>query len=388
MIKKLSMEFVDFVREIYKDEKIIPLHRPIFDDKEKKILVECIDSNFVSTTGKLVNKFEKKVQDFTGIKYAVSTVNGTAALHIGLKLLGVKKDDEVITQSLNFVASSNAISYCNARPVFIDVNKENFGMCPKALNNFLTKNATRSKGFLINKYTGNKISACLPLHVFGNPCDIISIKKVCDKFGLPILEDIAESLGSFVGKKHTGSFSDVSTLSFNGNKIITTGGGGMILTNNKKIFKEAKHITTTAKLPHRYEYIHDQVGFNYRMPNLNAALGCAQIQKIKNIIRVKRKIANLYKDFFKSYDIDFLTEDSNSNSNYWLNTIILKTEAHQKKFLDYTNKNGIMTRPLWRLMSNLKMYKKCQSDNLKNSKFLEKRVVNIPSSVPNIFNEK
>ncbi|WP_440651937.1 LegC family aminotransferase [Candidatus Pelagibacter sp. HIMB1495] len=380
MNKKILDDFIAEVKKLYR-EGAIPLHRPVFEGNEKKYLSECIDTNFVSSVGKKVLEFEKKVINFTGAKYAVATVNGTNALHIGLKLSGVKYNDEVITQSLTFVATCNAISYLGANPIFLDVDKDTMGLSPFALDSFLKKNAKIINNKTYNNKTGKRISACVPMHTFGFPCRIKEIKKICNKWKINLVEDAAESLGSYVKNKHTGTFSLIASISFNGNKIITTGGGGMLITNNYKIAKKAKHLTTTAKVPHLYEYIHDEIGFNFRMPNLNAALGCAQIENLNKFLLNKKKLSLHWRKFFEKRNVKFVVPIKDSEANYWLNAIVFKSKKERDYFLINTNKRGVMTRPIWRLMSQLKMFKNCQNDGLKNSLWLYDRVVNIPSSV-------
>ena len=380
----------NFIKEAKKifGKGFIPLHRPIFKGNEKKYLVECVDSNFVSSVGEKVKEFEKQVAKFTGSKYAIATVNGTNALHIAIKLCGVKPGDEVISQALTFVATCNAISYAGARPIFIDVDKDTMGLSPFALKNFLKKNAEKRSGGTYNKKTGKKITACIPMHTFGFPCRIKKICDICAEWGIAVVEDAAESLGSYVGKKHTGTFSLMASLSFNGNKIITTGGGGMLITNDFNLAKRAKHITTTAKIPHSYEFIHDEIGYNYRMPNLNAALGCAQMEYLNKFLLIKKKLANHWMKFFKKQKISIVHPIKGSKANYWLNTLVFKSKNKRDKFLNFTNSKGVMTRPVWRLMSELSMFQDCQNDGLKNSLWLQDRVVNIPSSVPEKFLEQ
>ncbi len=371
---------IDKAREIYGDD-FIPLHRPVFNGTEKKYLNDCIDSNFVSSVGENVQNFENQIQEFTGSKYAIATVNGTAALHIALKLSGVENDSEVITQSLTFIATCNAIAYCNATPVFIDVDKETLGMSPERLEHFLKKNTIRKNNKLINKITKKRISACLPMHTFGNPCRIDDLKKICRQWGIPLVEDAAESLGSFFKDRHTGTFGQFGTFSFNGNKIITTGGGGMIVTNNKLLAQKAKHITTTSKKPHEYEFFHDEIGYNYRLPNLNATLGCSQMEQLPEFLKIKRKLFSFWKEALEDADASFFIPTKESESNYWLNAIICSSKKERNQILKITNQNGVMTRPIWKLMSSLPMFSKCQNDGLDNSLWLEQRVVNIPSSV-------
>ena len=374
-------EFINFTRSIYGTKKNIVLHEPKFIGNEKKYLNQCIDSTYVSSVGKFVAKFEKKIANYTGVKYAVATTNGTSALHISLILAGVGQDDEVITQPLNFIASCNAISYCNAKPIFIDVDRDTMGLSPKALELFLQKNAIIKNKKCINKKTRKIIKACVPMHSYGHPCRIDEIKKILKKYHIFLIEDAAESLGSFYKNKHTGTFGQVGVISFNGNKIVTAGGGGCIITNDKILAKKAKHITTTAKIPHSWEFKHDEIGYNYRMPNLNAALLIAQLENLNLFIRNKRELAKKYEVFFKDTEIYFFKEPKNSKSNYWLNSIILKNKKNKDQFLNQTNSNGIMTRPVWMLMNRLSMFKNAQSDNLKNSKWLFERIVNLPSSV-------
>ena len=374
-------EFIDFVRKIYGTKKNIPLHEPKFIGNEKKYLNQCIDTTFVSSVGKFVDKFEKKIAKYTGAKYAIATTNGTSALHVSLILAGVGQNDEVITQPLNFVASCNAISYCNAKPIFIDVDKDTMGLSPSALRSFLEKNTKIKNKKCINKKTKKIIKACIPMHSYGHPCRIEEIKKLLTKYHIFLIEDAAESLGSFYKKKHTGTFGKLGIISFNGNKIVTAGGGGCIITNDKILAKKAKHITTTAKIPHKWNFNHDMIGYNYRMPNLNAALLIAQLENLNIFLKKKRLLSKKYEDFFKNSDYIFFKELNVCKSNYWLNSIILKNKKQKKKFLKITNSNGVMTRPVWKLMNKLTMFKDCQHGDLKNAIFLEERVVNIPSSV-------
>lgn len=375
---------VKFIRELYDElDAIIPLHSPIFIGNEKEYLNECIDTTFVSSVGKFVDRFEEMIAEYTSAKKAVVCVNGTSALHISLLLSGAKSDDEVITQSLTFIATANAISYCGATLVFIDIDRDTLGLSPEILEYWLKNNTKyeRSKKKLLNKLTKRSIAACVPVHTFGHPCRIEEIIDVCNKFNIPVVEDAAESIGSKYKEKYTGTFGKIGVLSFNGNKTITTG-GGMILTNNEELDNLAKHITTTAKIPHKWEYVHDRIGFNYRMPNINAALGCAQIEQLNNFIKNKREIAVKYKEFFNNIsDIEFFTEPEDAFSNYWLNAFILKNKAERDNFLQYTNENRVMTRPIWRLMNRLEMFKDCQCGDLSNAEWLVDRVVDIPSSV-------
>jgi aminotransferase in exopolysaccharide biosynthesis len=370
-----------FIRSIYGDGQVL-LHRPVFEGNEKKYLCDCIDSNFVSSVGARVTEFEQQMAAFTGAKYAIATVNGTAALHVALQLAGVQPKDEVISQALTFIATCNALSYAGAHPVFVDVDKDTMGMSPTALKNFLQLHGERRGDGTWNRVTGRRIAACVPMHTFGLPCRIKEIAQICEEWGIALVEDAAESLGSDVGSKHTGTFGKLATLSFNGNKVITTGGGGMILTDDPEVARRAKHITTTAKIPHPYEFQHDEIGYNYRLPNLNAALGCAQMERLPEFLKIKADIACSYAEFFKKEGIPFAQAIEGAAANYWLNAILLSDRQERDEFLEFTNSQGIMTRPIWRLMTHLEMFKHCQHDGLENSLWLEERVVNIPSSVP------
>jgi len=379
--KNLNLFVINFIKSIYKKIEFIPLHEPKFIGNEKKYLNECIDSTFVSSVGKFVDKFEDTIAKYTGAKFSIATSNGTSALHISLILANVSKDCEVITQPLTFVATCNAISYCNAKPVFIDVDKDTMGLSPTALKNFLKKNTIIKNNKCINIKTNKVIKACIPMHTYGHSCKIDKIKEICDEYNIFLIEDAAESVGTFYKNKHTGTFGKLGTLSFNGNKIITSGGGGCIITDDEYLAKKAKHITTTAKITHKWDFNHDVVGYNYRMPNLNAALLVAQLEKLDNFIIDKRNLADEYENFFKNLEIDFFKEPKNSKSNYWLNCIILKNKTQRDKFLEDSNSSGVMTRPIWILMNKLPMFKDSQSGVLKNSEWLYNRVVNIPSSV-------
>ena len=375
------LSFVKQSKLIFGDE-FIPLHRPVFEGNERQYLIDCIDSNFVSSVGAKVTEFEGKVAEFTGSKYAVATVNGTAALHVAIELAGVKPGDEVISQALTFIATCNAISYAGAKPLFIDVDLDTMGLSPSALKIFLESNAEKRVDGTFNKFSGNRISACVPMHTFGFPCRIAEIAEICADWDVALIEDAAESLGSYAGGRHTGTFASMATLSFNGNKVITTGGGGMIITDDPELAKRAKYITTTAKVPHPYEFVHDEIGYNYRMPNLNAALGCAQMERLDEFLTVKAQLADRWDDFFNDKDVTFVKAINGNNANYWLNAIILNSRSDRDEFLKVTNGSDVMTRPIWTLMSKLPMFKNCQTDGLENSLWLEDRVVNIPSSVP------
>lgn len=372
---------ITYIKDKFKPQDFIPLHEPCFVGNERKYLMDCIDSTFVSSVGKYVDQFEESITKYTGAKYAIATVNGTAALHTALILAGVEKDEEVITQALTFVATCNAISYIGAYPVFVDVDKDTMGLSAEKLDAFLSKNTKIIYGSCVNKKTGRIIRAVVPMHTFGFPVRMNDLVSVCNKYQLAIVEDAAESLGSLYKGKHTGTYGLLGVLSFNGNKTITTGGGGMIITNNKTLAEKAKHITTTAKIPHRWDFVHDQPAFNYRLPNINAALGCAQMEMLPSFILKKRELAKQYEKFFESQDMNFVTERKETFANYWLNTLILKNKEERNLFLEETNDNDVMTRPIWKLMNRLPMYQNIQSDGLENSIWLEDRVVNIPSSV-------
>jgi len=372
---------VDFIQTTYNTKEFIPLHEPRFLGNEKKYLNECIDSTFVSSVGKFVDAFEEKFASFVGSKYAIATVNGTSALHISLLLVDVQPEDEVITQALTFVATANAISYCGAKPIFLDVDLDTLGLSPNSIENFFENHCEIIENRCINKTTNKIVKACVPMHTFGHPCKIDEIKKICDIWHVELVEDAAESLGSFYKDKHTGTFGKVGAFSFNGNKIITSGGGGVIVTDDEKLAKRAKHITTTAKLPHAYEYVHDAIAYNYRLPNLNAALLVAQLEQLDTFLKDKRDLACGYEAFFSQHALKFIKEPENAKSNYWLNALLFDSKKERDTFLECLNNAGVMSRPIWQLMSELEMFKTCQRDALINSKQLHERVVNIPSSV-------
>ena len=373
--------FVEFVREQFKTTDFIPLHEPRFQGNEKKYVLETIDSTFVSSVGIYVDKFEEMMGEISQTERAIAVVNGTAALQIALRLSGVKEGDEVLTQALTFVATANAIAYNNAKPVFLDVDLDTMGLSPKAVEAFLEEKGELREDGCYNKKTGNKISACLPMHTFGFPVHLNELLNVCNKWNIPLVEDAAESLGSTYHGKPTGSFGQLGIYSFNGNKIVTAGGGGAIVSNDKQMGDFAKHLTTTAKKPHKYEYIHDELGHNYRMPNLNAALICAQLEQLDSFIENKRKLAGQYESFFKEWGINFRTENLDTKVNYWLMCVELQDRKERDKFLNETIQKGIMTRPIWRLMYKLPMYEFCFRDEQENAEYLEDRIVNIPSSV-------
>ncbi|MDR2425327.1 MAG: LegC family aminotransferase, partial [Prevotellaceae bacterium] len=340
-------DIIQFIRKLYVTEETVFLHAPHFGGNEKRYLAECIDSTYVSSVGKFVDRFEEMTAEYTGAQKAVVCVNGTNALHLALLLAGVERNDEVITQALTFVATCNAISYIGAHPVFVDIDKDTMGLSPAALEAWLKECAEIKNNICRNKKTGKRIKACVPMHTFGHPVHLDELTDVCKKYHLELVEDAAESIGSFYCGKHTGTFGKVGVISFNGNKTITTGGGGMLLFNDKTLGEYAKHLTTQAKVPHRWEFAHNEIGYNYRMPNINAALGCAQIERIDEILANKRETAMKYKAFFETVkDVDFFDEPANCKSNFWLNAIILKNKATRDNFLQYSNDHNVMTRPV------------------------------------------
>lgn len=373
---------VDFIHQLYETDEFVPLHAPLFIGNEKKYMNECIDTTFVSSVGKFVDRFEEMVAEYTGAKKAVVCVSGTNALHMAMMLVGVERDDEVLTQALTFIATCNAISYIGAHSVFIDVDKETMSLSPEAMKNWLIKHAEIRNGQCYNKGTGRRIKACVPMHTFGHPVKLDELVALCHEYHIELVEDAAESMGSYYKGKHTGTFGKVSAISFNGNKTITTGGGGMLLFQDEELGNLAKHLTTQAKVPHRWDFVHDQIGYNYRMPNINAALGCAQMENLERYVENKRATAKAYSDFFAHIpDIEFFTEPVDCQSNYWLNVVLLKDRQAQQEFLTYTNDHGVMTRPVWQLMNKLEMFKHCETDGLLNTSWLADRIVNIPSSV-------
>lgn len=373
---------IDFIKELYGNQEFTPLSVPKFIGNEKKYLEECIDTTFVSSVGKFVDRFEEDMARYTGAKKAVVCVSGTNALHMALMLSGVERDDEVLTQALTFIATCNALSYIGAHPVFLDVDRSTMGLSPDAMKEWLYKNTEQRNGECFNKSTGRRVKACVPMHTFGHPVRIEEIAALCKEYHIELVEDAAESIGSKYKGKHTGTFGKVGAISFNGNKTITTGGGGMMLFNDEELGAYAKHITTQAKIPHRWEFRHDHIGYNYRMPNINAALGCAQLENLDRYIESKRQVAAEYEAYFKNIDgIEFFTEPENSFSNYWLSAVVLKDKESQLDFLQQTNDNGVMTRPIWELMNRLPMFENCENDGLVNTVWFADRVVNIPSSV-------
>lgn len=379
---KMQTQLIKLVREIYATDEFIPLHAPVFMGNEQAYLAETITSTFVSSVGKFVDEFEKKIQEFTHTARAIATVNGTAALHTALHLTGVQAGDLVITQALTFVATCNALYHMGAKPVFIDIEPNAFGLCPKATSLWLSENAVLDiDGQCRHKKSGAAIKAIMPMHTFGHPVQLNELLLICRDWNLTLIEDAAESLGSYYKNQHTGTLGHFGTLSFNGNKVITTGGGGMLLCRDQKDGVRAKHITTTAKAPHAYEFYHDEAGFNYRMPNLNAALGCAQMEQLEVILENKRVTAERYSEFFKDSDYRFVKEPEYAHSNYWLNAIVCPDLDSRNKLLETTNTQGVMTRPVWQLMHRLPMYADALRGDLTNSEWAEARLVNLPSSV-------
>lgn len=376
---KIADTIIETARGIYGDGEI-PLHRPVFTGNESKYLLGCIKSGMVSSIGPKVVEFEDSISKFTQTRFAVATVNGTAALHISLVVAGVQSGDEVITQALTFVATANAISYAGASPVFLDVDQDTLGLSPNSLRAWLERNVELKSGRAINKFTGARVSACVPMHTFGLPLRINEISRICEQYGIKLIEDAAESLGSKIGHRHVGSFGLMAAISFNGNKIITTGGGGMVLTNDKGAADKLRHLTTTAKFPHKYEYVHDQVGFNYRMPNVNASIGLAQFEQISRILVSKAKVAEIYGSSLSKIGYSLVRPIVGSETNNWLNAIILESKSQRDEVLRITNESGVLTRPIWELMSELPMYKQCQKDDLTNSAWLAARTINVPSS--------
>ena len=375
-------KIIQFIKGKFTNNSYIPLHEPIFRGNEKKYLIEAIDSTYVSSVGKFVDHFEEMMCQLTGAKHAVAIVNGTSALHLSLLLAGVEREDEVISQSLTFIATCNAISYLGAKPFFIDVDKDSMGMSPELLQEFLENNTYfENDGFCYNKRTGCRIKACVPMHTFGFPCRIDEISVTCKRYNIFLVEDAAESIGSYYKGKHTGLWGTLGTFSFNGNKTVTCGGGGAIITNDSEIARKAKHLSTQSKVPHSWEFVHDAIGYNYRMPNINAALACAQLEQLESFISNKRQLAKDYNNFFKKINILFPTEIQEAKANNWLNLILLENKLERDAFLEYSNKNGVMTRPVWELMHRLTMFKNCNHNDLSNSEWLADRIVNIPSSV-------
>ncbi|MCW6569268.1 LegC family aminotransferase [Yersinia ruckeri] len=371
---------VEFVRDVYKTSEFIPLHAPVFDGNEQAYVLDTIKSTFVSSVGKFVDDFERKVENFTGSSRAVATVNGTAALSAALFLAGVTRNDLVITQALTFVATCNALFHLGAEPVFVDISPVSLGLCPVALDAWLTEHADRVEGGCVHKVTRQSIRAVVPMHTFGHPVELDELIAVSQKWQIALIEDAAESLGSWYKDQHTGTLGEYGALSFNGNKIITTGGGGMVLCKTPEAGVRAKHVTTTAKVPHPYEFYHDEPGFNYRMPNLNAALGCAQIERLELFLEQKRRLAMSYESFFAGSQFQFVKEPAYGKSNYWLNAVICEEAEAREELLSHMNSAKVMARPIWKLMHRLPMFSGAMRDDLRHSEYIESRLVNLPSS--------
>lgn len=376
----MSAALVSFIRELYQSNEFIPLHAPTFSGNEFKYVSETIESTFVSSVGKFVDEFERKMEGFTGAAKAVATVNGTAALHTALYMAGVKHGDYVITQALTFVATCNALHHMGAEPIFVDVSKVSLSLCPVALDSYLTESAFCNETGCFHKANKRRISAVVPMHTFGHPAELDELIAVCSKWNIVLVEDAAESLGSYYKGKHTGTIGELGALSFNGNKIITTGGGGMVLCRDAALGARTKHVTTTAKVPHPYEFFHDEPGFNYRLPNLNAALGCAQMEVLLTFLQQKRRIAERYQQYFANSEFNFVTEPEYAQSNYWLNALICPDLPSRDQLLKVTNDNGVMTRPIWKLMHRLPMFQHALRDSLVVSEWLEGHLINLPSS--------
>ncbi len=372
---------IQFVRDWYGTSGPIVLHEPRFSARDRTLVDDAIQSTFVSSVGAYVARFEKELAAYVSAHRAVVTVNGTTALQVALQLAGVQPGDEVITQALTFVATANAIAYNQATPVFVDVDRDTLGLCPCALRTFLQEHADYANGECRNRTTGKRIAAIVPMHTFGHPCHVDELVKIGREWGIPVVEDAAEALGSTRDGKHCGTFGQIGIYSFNGNKIITSGGGGAIVTDDEKLGAHAKHITTTAKIPHRWEFVHDEIGYNFRMPNLNAALACAQLEKLEAFLADKRALAEAYATFFQDCGWGaFVKEPDGCRSNYWLNAVIVNDPKLRDQLLIATNDSGVMTRPAWTLMCDLPMYAQCQCGDMANSRWNVQRLVNLPSS--------
>jgi aminotransferase in exopolysaccharide biosynthesis len=373
---------VGFIRDLYKEPNdVVPLHSPKFIGNEKEYLNACIDSTFVSSVGKFVDQFENKICDYTGSGYAIATVNGTCALQLALRIAGVEEGDLVITQPLTFIATVNAIKHAGASPVFLDIDQQTLGLSGASLEQFIVENTESGpSGKRVHKETGKIVAACLPMHSFGHPVDLNSIVEICTEYNLALIEDAAESMGSTYNGMHTGTFGKMGVISFNGNKTITCGGGGMILTDDQELFEFGKHLSTQAKVDHPWEFKHDNIGYNYRMPNINAAIGCAQLESLDILLASKREIAQAYKEFFANTDMQFVQEPKGARSNYWLNTVLMKNEKEKNEFLEYSNNHGIMARPAWNLIPEFSFYSDDIKGSLENAKDIASRLICLPSS--------
>lgn len=381
-MSNMWIEIAEKIKVLEPHKDFLPLHEPTFSGNEVNYVTDCIKTGWVSSVGKYVDEFEQKLAEFTGVKRAVAVVNGTAALHIALKIAGVQPNDEVLIPSLTFVATGNAVTYCGAIPHFVDVSETTLGLDPFKLGEYLKDNVVINNKKCVNKYTGNVIRAVVPMHTFGHPVDLDPLLDICERYNIVVVEDAAESLGSYYKGTHTGNFGKVSAMSFNGNKIITTGGGGAILTNDEKLADYAKHLTTTAKIPHRWKYEHDEIGYNYRMPNLNAALGCAQLENLSKYIEEKRRIVLKYEEILKDYDgVEIFNEPDFAKSNYWLQTMVIDNSQYNiDTVLQTLNGQGVMARPIWNPLHQLTPFKNCPKAELTETEKLQQKIVNIPSS--------
>ena len=379
-----SSQLLEFVRDQYGTSGPVPLHAPVLGQEERHCLLDCLDSTYVSSVGPYVDRFEQTLREYTGAAAAVAVVNGTAALQVSLIMSGVRAGDLVLTQPLTFVATINAIRYCGADPVFVDVDRRTLGLIPQALSDYLTEYAELSDDGCILRQTAQVIRACVVVHTFGHPADLAGLVEVCARWRLALVEDAAESLGSLYRGVHTGRYGRVAALSFNGNKIITTGGGGMLLFEDAREGERARHLTTTAKVPHPYEYVHDDVGYNFRLPNLNAALGCAQMLRLQGFVNAKRALASRYAEFFRGSEFEFVLEPEGCRSNYWLNAVICPNRESRDSMLRETHAAQVQTRPAWTLMNRLPMYADCLAAPLDNAEWLAERLLNLPSSAPRV----
>ena len=376
-----NTEIIDFIKNQFPSKNFIPLHEPNFSGREKEYVLDTIESTFVSSVGAYVDKFEIMMAEILKTHKAIAVVNGTSALQVALRLSGVCNGDEVLTQALTFIATINAIIYNGASPVFLDVDIDTMGLSPNAVHVFLEEYGELRDGVCYNKKTNKKITACMPMHTFGFPVHLNELITICNRWNITVVEDAAESIGSEYKGMPTGSFGKLGVFSFNGNKIVTSGGGGAIVTNDLQLGMKAKHLTTTAKIPHPFEYVHDEIGYNFRMPNLNAALACAQLEKLNSFIQNKRNLASEYSVFFESIGVKFRKELPNTKANYWLMCIELENKNDRDSFLKETNQNNVMTRPIWQLIFKSPLYSGFQRDSQENAIYLEERIVNIPSSV-------
>lgn len=374
-------DIVAFIKEIYPNENPVPLHAPRFLGEEKKNLAECIDTTYVSYVGRFVTKFEDQVKELTGARNAVAIVNGTAALHMAFVAAGVKPGDEVVTQSLTFAGTAAGIRHAGAEPAFVDVDLDTMGMSPDSLFRFLSVECDRRAEGLYDRANGRKIAAVVPMHSFGHPVRIVRIREICDEFGIQLIEDAAESIGSSYRGAQTGTFGRAAILSFNGNKTVTAGGGGMVVTDDDALAERVRHLSTTAKLKHPWEFVHDEAGYNLRLTNVNAAIGSAQMDCLDLFLANKRKTASSYAAFFEGSGYQFFLEPPDCVSNYWLNCLVMKDRTEREAFLEHSNTSGVQTRPIWRVMNTLKPYEQCHRTALPNAEWLVDRVVNLPSSV-------